>query len=206
MRTLAALVLGVLALPGGPLAANLPILGGQVSLVLPQGDLNGGKGVHGREGLGGGLHGTFDLDGGHALNLRGAFAQIREGRVNILTYDGSTQLYAEEAKVRSLALALDYCFFLSSNPAEGPYFLIGLGQQWIRSSGAHLVPGGVGPDVAWPAEHSNSTIQYALGLGHKFRPHLGGEFRFTQGNFKNVALPWTSMKTPTFTVSLTLDY
>ena len=205
MKARAALVLGVLALPGGPLGADVPILGGQLNLVLPQGDLNGGKWARGRMGLGGGLHCTFDLSGGHALNLRGDLANLSEGQVNILTYEGSTQLYAERAKVRTLALALDYCYFMSSNPAEGPYFLIGLGQEWLRSTGARLVPGGVGPDVAWPAEHSNSTMQYALGLGHKFRPHVGAEFRFTQGNYKNVAVPWTSMKTPTFTLSLTLD-
>ena len=205
MRFRAALAFGVLALLGGALKAGAPILGGQLSLALPQGDLNGGKWAHGRYGLGGGLHCTFDLDGGHALNLRGDIADINEGQVNILAYDGSTMVYAERAKVRTQALALDYCFFPSSSPAEGPYFLLGLGREWIRSRDAVQVPGGVGPAVDWPAEHSNSTLQYALGVGWKFRPHLGWETRFTQGNYKNVAVPWTAMKTPTLTVALTMD-
>ena len=206
MNRAAPLALALLALPGRVLLAGDPILGGQLTLALPQGDLNGGKWMHGRTGLGAGLHCLVDLDGGHALNLRGDWTAIREGQVNLIASDGSVQLFAEQAKVRILALGVDYNFYFSSNPVEGPYFLVGLGQSWFRSSGASQVPGGIGGPIAWPSSHGGSALQYALGAGHKLRPHLGWEFRFTQANYGRPGIDGASLKTPMFNLSLNLDY
>jgi hypothetical protein len=207
LRTRAALAAGLLAAATLPVAAApSPVLGGQVTLAFPQGDLNGGKWMHGRTGLGLGLHCIEPLDGGHAVNLRGDCVWIQQGQVNILTGDGSTQLYAEQAKVRILSLSLDYEFYFSGDPHEGPYFFIGLGQSWMSHTDASLAPGGVGAPVAWPGSSSASAVQWSLGVGSKFRPRLGYEFRFTQANYSGVGIGGTSMKTPMFTLALTTDF
>jgi hypothetical protein len=208
LRARALAAAAALALAGAPLgAATFPFFGGQVALALPQGDLNGGKWIQGRTGLGAGLHATQSLDAGHALTLRADGTWIESGQVNILTGDGSSQLYAEDAKVRLFALCLEYNYFWSANPLEGPYFLLGFGESWMRQSAARLVPGGIGdPGVDWPSSSSASALQWSLGFGDKFSPRLGWEFRFSQATYHDVQIGGTSMKTPMFTLALTTDF
>jgi hypothetical protein len=198
--------LAALAGLAGPLRADEPVYGGQVSLCLPQDDLNGGKRYHGNAGLGAGVHLLWTYAGGHALRLRGDGSLLPRGPIQVQDRDRDTLLYTESAKVRLLQAGADYNFFPAGVP-EGLYFLAGLGYTWAGFYGAGLVPGGQG-DLAtpWPSHHSASALTYALGLGTRVTEHLGGELRFAQADLGNVGVAGTSVRALTVNASLTLDF
>jgi len=193
-----------LALLGCPLLAELPQFGVQVAVVQPESDLNGGKWVGGRVGASAGVHVLLDLDGGHGLCLRGDATSFRSGPIRLFDGSGSTQLYGEDAKARILALGADYRFHFASSHLEGPYGLLGAGWSWASLTGAALTEGG--PVASWPADQRATSFQFALGLGWRFLPQVGGELRYTQSSFRDLGAPGTLMKAPTLSLGLTLDY
>jgi len=207
MRTPAiASILG-LGLLGGPLLAYDAYLGGQIALVQPQSDLNGGKWLHGRAGASAGLYGLFDLGNSHALRARADGTFVRAGKINIVDGGGDAQLYAQDARTRILSAGIDYNYYWFQHLMEGPYAILGLGYAWASFTGARPVPGGVGaPPTSWPANQNARAVQYALGMGWKFSPRLGGEFRFTQSTFRDVGVPFGTVKAPVLSLGLTFEY
>jgi len=207
MRAQATASVLCLGLLGGPLAAGDSTFGGQIALIQPQSDLNGGKWLHGRAGVSAGLHGLFDLGYSHALRPRADLSLIQGGTINIIDSGGDSQQFAQDAKTRILAVGLDYNFYIMEHHLEGPYTIVGLGYAWASFSGARLLAGGAGtPPAVWPSNQSAGAIQYALGMGWKASPHLGGEFRFTQSTFRDIGVPFAQVKAPAFSLSLTVEY
>ena len=197
----------VLGLLGGPLHAFDTSFGGQIGLAQPQSDLAAGKWLTGRGGASAGLYGLIDLGNSHALRARADATFIRPGTINLIDGGGGTQLYAENARTRLLIAGLDYNYFILQHAFEGPYVIMGLGYAWASFTGARIVPGGLdAPPADWPARQSAQSLQYALGMGWRFSPHLGGEFRFTQGAFRDVGVPYTMVKSPILNLGLTLDF
>lgn len=200
----AAIALVSLALLGAPVRADAPLVGVQVALVQPESDLNGGKWLHGRAGAMAGVHAVFDLEGGHAVCVRADATYYRSGLINLFDGSGSTQLYAQDARARILALGADYNYFFTAEHLEGVYLLLGAGWSWAALTEATQVSGP--PVSAWPADQHSSSFQYALGLGWKFMPHLGSEFRFTQSSFRDLGVSGTLVKAPALSLGLTIDY
>jgi hypothetical protein len=195
-RIAAALAAAALAVAGGPLAAEPMEWGGQVALVFPQGDLNGGHWLHGSTGAGCGLHGLWPLDGGHAFRLRADGAWLPRNPVML----EDAPVDQESAKVTLLSFGVDYNYFPGIHP-EGPYLIAGLGYSWIRCYGVTALSA-----APWPDHQEASAPEVAVGLGSRFTPHLGGELRFSTATFKDLDSSGTRMKAAMLTAALTLDF
>jgi hypothetical protein len=207
MRTTAIVLIHCLGLAAFPLLAEAPVLGGQIALVQPQGDLSGDKWFRGRAGGSAGLYELIDIRYGNALRPRLDVTLIGNGPVNIIDGGGNYHLFTENAKTRILALAVDYNFFFAGHHFEGPYSILGFGYSMLYFTGAELVPGGIGvPPDPWPASQHAHSLEYAAGMGWKFSPSLGSEFRYTQGNYRNMGTTYTIVKAPVLNLSLTLDF
>lgn len=195
-RAAAALAAVVLALAGGALRAEPLEWGGQVALVLPQGDLNGGHWLHGNTGVGAGLHLLWPWNDGHAWRLRGDAAWLP--RNPLVLRDAPVD--RESAKVRLLSAGLDYNYFPAIHP-EGPYLIAGIGWSRIQCTGASVARPG-----PWPDSQSATAPVLAVGLGCRYTPTLGGELRFTEVTFKNLGASGSRLQAPMLTAALTLDF
>ena len=203
---LAALGLAVLCGLNGPRRADVPELGGQLTVSQLESNLGGSaKWFTGKPGVGGGLHCLFDLGGGHALRPRGDVAFFRDGPIKLMSADDKVQLYQETAKIRLLSLGMDYNYFPAANNTEGFYILLGLAGSSLHCTGAAWAPGAGTPGSAWPASQSASALSYSAGAGWRLTPHLGTELRYSQSMFKNLGISGTAVKSPVLNLSLTMD-
>jgi hypothetical protein len=195
-----------------PLSAEATLdYGVTATLAKPVADIEGGPWLTGRYALGIGVRLPWRIDDLSTIVPRADLLNIPEGDVHVLSFDSSTNMYNETAKAQIRSIGADYdMFFLEHRDATGPYFLAGLAWSEVRFSNVQLQPGGWGgplPDgVSWPTEQTKKVMQYALGMGWKFTPAYGAEFRFTQGSYRSVGLPGLVVKAPVFGISLTAQF
>jgi len=148
-------------------------LGGQISLVQPEGDLKERYLLNNKTGFGMGLHGFIDLGDGHALVPR--LQGTRFKRDESTGYSIETRLWT---------LGADYQFHPGGVSGQGLYLLAGLGAArgsfHERFSGVNLSF----------SEHKTAPYLDA-GAGYMFSKHIGAELRYQHIRFKDLSMPTT---------------
>lgn len=145
----------LVAVLGVSARAEEPRFGVQAHANLPNGDLN--DAVDSKLGLGGGVHGTFDLGDGHVIRPRLDYTIYPEATVKAI-----------RSKFNDLAVGADYLYFLSGKP-EGFYLTAGLGlHRWnVDRTAAGVTYTG-----------TSSKPGFAAGAGFNFNSSVGVEARF----------------------------
>ena len=162
MKTSFLSTLALLATAALSLQAEAPRYGVQGLVNLPLGDLK--TYVDNNLGIGIGVHGTFDLGGGHMLRPR---------------LDYSLYQQASRASVKQtasyLSLGGDYLYFISGRP-EGYYVTAGLSA--MRWSLQHQDPG---------TDLTNDTTKLgeAVGIGYQWNYNIGTEARWLHSSVSN---------------------
>jgi len=209
MRRPVLVALCLLGASGFVLQAQFVDFGAQLTLAKPTMDLEGGTWIRGRSALGFGLRLPCYFDRNQALVPRLDVLNIKAGPVAILNGATSDRNYTALAKVRLVSLGVDYDYYLSGRPEDGPYLGCGLGLSQADFQNAQLLPGGYGPplpDGAWPVDQTKKAVQYALQAGWKLDEHLAVEARYTQSDFKSVGTPGTLVKAPVFSFSIVVEF
>jgi len=134
--------------------------GAQVHGNIPNGDLN--DAVDSKLGVGGGFHGTFDLEEGHMIRPRLDYTLFPEATVKAI-----------RSKVKDLSLGADYLYFLSGKP-RGAYVTAGLA---LHSWNVERAAAGV-------AFSGNSNkLGLAFGGGYNFNASFGAELRLVSTKY-----------------------
>lgn len=146
--------LALLATLSVPALAEDPRFGVQVHGSIPSGDLN--DAVDGKLGVGGGVHGTFDLGYGHMIRPRLDYTLFPEATVKAI-----------KSKFNDLSLGADYLYFISGKP-EGLYVTGGLAlHRWtVDRTEAGLSYSG-----------TSNKLGLAAGAGYAFNASFGAELR-----------------------------
>jgi len=140
-------------------------VGAQVTLSKPIGDMGNSDNLDGKFGYGLGLHGVWDLKGGHAI----------VPRIDYTMYKRSID--SADLKVNDLKIGADYNYYISGKVSEGFYVLGGLGYssaKWEVSMGPVSV------------SETKGALHLALGAGYMFTQNVGAELRYAHTKYSDV--------------------
>ena len=174
------------ALVGAPVLRSQDLyFGFQCGINSPQSDVKNQLNLKAGFNLGGNMF--IDLGNGHAI----------APRVDYTTFSGKSfvngiasppgfpapgyPLYGK-GQFNSLALVVDYDYFLNGKTTKGPYLLVGIGATPNRYTLDETSDPSIPAPIPGHSGHKNAMV-FDGGMGYLFSPHFGVDIKYLISNF-----------------------
>ncbi len=145
------------------LQAEAPRIGVQGAFNIPLGELK--DYVDSKPAAGLGIHGTFDMSGGHMLRPRLDYAIFPEAA-----------LLATKQKASTFSLGGDYLYFIAEKP-EGLYLTGGVAvMRWVFEQ----------TEPTTTASSNTTKLGLTLGLGYQWNATVGLEARYLRSRVSSI--------------------